>query len=93
MPFREFHPAETEHREKQVDLFTEQMRAYACVLQLLTRSQWAKIPDAQKAVDDEFAKLLAEGAWDVKKVREGAGVREEARRSGRPVHVARVFPL
>jgi len=45
-----------------------------------------QIPDARKALDAEWAKLVKRGAWDVRKVRPKAEVIAEARSTGVPAH-------
>ena len=52
-----------------------------------------KIPDAKKAVDKEWDKLVTKGAWDLKSVRPKQDVIDEAIAKGKTVHFGALMDL
>ena len=59
----------------------------------VTRAQRAKIPKAQAACDEEWAKLLRRETWDPHSVKEWKFVASRSRESGVKVHVANLFEI
>ena len=52
-----------------------------------------QIPDAKKALVEEWTKLVTRGAWDVRKVRARAEVEKEAISAGKPAHFGSLMDL
>ncbi|MDP7560508.1 MAG: hypothetical protein QF745_08200, partial [Planctomycetota bacterium] len=88
MPREPAKEAPQPHREKDIDhlrsgCFTtiEEMKwamGYVCLP--MEPREWKKIPEAMKAVEEEYAKLRKRGAWDEKIVKEWRTVVAESKR-------------
>ena len=59
----------------------------------VSRSEVRSNPKARAALQKEWDRLREIPAWDESKVREWADVSAEARRTGKTVHVGRVFDI
>ena len=60
---------------------------------LLNRNEMLQSEEALQAVRKEAAGLAAKGTWDEDTVREASAVRDEARRSGIPVHFGSLMSI
>ena len=62
-------------------------RAMGYVCLPMEPREWKKIPEAMKAVEEEYAKLRKRGAWDEKRVKEWRTVvaesKQKRKREGR----------
>ena len=52
-----------------------------------------QMPEAKKALDDEWDKLLRKGTWKLDAVREKGDVIEESRRKGKTAHFGTLMDL
>ena len=93
-----------QHREKEApkgDQIDQLINWYSLVAKPIPRPQWAKMPRAQQAVDEEWAKLRAadegRGTWDETCVRECWDVKTEAQKkleaTGLHTHFGALFDL
>ena len=65
----------------------------AMVARLLTMKEVNSNPKAQQAILEEGEKLLKQGVWDLKSVREKRDVIRDATKNNKKVHFARIFPI
>ena len=88
-------PATQEHREKighhAPASMEEIMTLMAMVARPVGRKEITSNPDAQKALDVEWNKLMDKGAWRMDSVREWDEVRSEAQKKGKKAHVGKVL--
>ena len=87
--------AVTKHREKDIDPYQHSLfsMGFVGVVKAMKLSECRHIPEAMKALQNEWDKLVAKGTWDVDSVREMSEVKQEARRLGTIVHFARLFEI
>ena len=65
----------------------------AMVARLLTMKEVNSNPKAQQAILEEGGKLLKQGVWNVKSVREKRDVIRDAMKNNKKVHFARISPI
>merc|ERR1711973_828844 len=65
----------------------------AMVTQLLSRQEMLKDPDALAAVRKEADGLLSKGTWDLSTVRELTELKEDAKRTGKPIHLGSLMSI
>jgi len=65
----------------------------ACVARPVTKTEVARTPAAQAALQKEWDRLRAAGCWNESVVREWSHVAAEARDSGQSAHMGRIFAI
>ena len=66
---------------------------FACVAKAVPKKEIAGNDRAEKAMNDEWGRLIGKGVWSYDQVREWSEIAASARRDGKTVHLGRIFGL